>query len=129
MKSRDPTSPAQEPGQTGDARPGGSALEQARQTDELSDVIDGAQLLPVLEEPEDEREDAGDTANLPKITRMPEGTEVVEHSTGSAEARWLLELRCQCGQGWFELEPMPAATCPHCGLFVYVKVTAPMPLA
>ena len=77
MKSRDLTSPGQEPGQIGDAR-------------------------------------------------MPEGIELVEQRAGDAEGRWLLEVRCQCGRRWFELEAIPAATCPRCGLLVYVNVAVPM---
>jgi len=126
MKGRDLTSAGQEPGQTGDARPGGSALEQAQQTDESSDLIDGAQLLRLLEEGHDEFDDAGDTAKLRTITRMPEGIEVVEQFAGVAEGQWLLQVRCQCGRRWFELAAIPTATCPSCGLLVYVKVAVPM---
>jgi len=129
MRSRDLTSPGQEPGQTGGARPAGGAPEQAQQTDESSDVIDAAQLLQILEEEQVELPDTGDTANLPRITGLPEGIEVVEHRAGVAEGRWILEVRCQCGRRWFEIEAIPAATCPRCGLLVYVNVAAPRPLA
>jgi len=101
--------------------------EPAQQTDESSDVIDGARLLRILEEDQDQLSDPVEAARLPRITRMPEGIEVVEQRAGVAEGRWLLEVRCQCGRRWFELEEIHAATCPRCGLLVYLNVAAPRP--
>lgn len=101
--------------------------EPAQQTDESSDVIDGARLLRILEEDQDQLSDPVEAARLPRITRMPEGIEVVEQSAGLAAGQWVLRVRCQCGRGWFELEAIHAATCPRCGLFVYVDVEAPIP--
>ena len=133
MKDRDLTSPGQEQQQTGDARPGAGVPGQARQTEDSSELIDVSGLLQMLEEDRDEDDDeldaAGDTANLRNITRMPEGIEVVEQRAGVAEGQWLLQIRCQCGRRWFELEAIPAATCPRCGLLVYVNVAAPRPPA
>lgn len=127
MKNRDLTSPEQEPRQTGDASPAGAAPGQAQKTDDSSDLIDVAGLLRILEDDDDEPEDAGNTANMLRITRMPEGIEVVEQRAGVAEGQWLLQVRCQCGRRWFELDAIHAATCPRCGLLVYVNVAAPRP--
>jgi len=129
MKGRDLTTPGQEPRQTGEARPVGDAPGEAQQTDDSSELIDVAQLLRLLEEEPDELEGTGDTANLRRITGMPEGIEVVEQFAGVAEGQWLLQVRCQCGRRWFELAAVPTATCPRCGLLVYVNVAAPTPPA
>lgn len=131
MKNRDLTSPGQEKQQTGNARPGGRAAGQTQQVEDPSDLIDVAGLLRILEEDHEEDDDeldaTGDTANLRSLTRMPDGIEVVEQRAGVAEGQWLLQIRCQCGRRWFELEAIPAATCPRCGLLVYVNVAAPRP--
>jgi hypothetical protein len=92
-------------------------------------LIDDAQLFRAPDdhqiEREDDLDDAGDTALLPNITRMPEGIEVVEQRVGRAVGQWVLQVRCQCGRRWFELEAIDATTCPRCGLFVYLDVQAP----
>jgi len=129
MKNRDRTGPGQEPRQTDEARPVGGAPGRAQQADDSSSLIGGAQLLRLLEEDDDEPADAGDTASLRKITGMPEGIEVVEQFAGVAEGQWLLEVRCQCGRRWFELAAIPTATCPRCGLLVYVNIATPSPPA
>jgi hypothetical protein len=59
---------------------------------------------------------------LPAITRMPDGYEVVEHRVGRAIGQWVLQLRCECGRRWFELEEVDTTTCPRCGLLVYVAI-------
>jgi hypothetical protein len=66
--------------------------------------------------------DSDASAVLPVITRMPDGYEVVEHSVGRAIGQWVLQLRCECGRRWFELEEVDATTCPRCGLLVYVAI-------
>jgi hypothetical protein len=129
MKSGDLTTPGQEPRQAGEAPPVGDTPGQAKQTDDSSELIDAAQLLRLLEEDHNELDDKGDTASLRTITRMPEGIEVVEQFAGVAEGQWLLQVRCQCGRRWFELAAVPTATCPRCGLLVYVNVAAPSPPA
>jgi len=129
MKSRDLTSPGQEQQLTSDARPDGGAPGQPQQADNSTDLIDIPQLLRLLEEESDELDDTGDTANVRSITRMPEGIELVEQRAGVAEGQWLLQVRCRCGRRWFELEAIRAATCPRCGLLVYVNVAAPRPPA
>jgi len=72
---------------------------------------------------EKEREsDGDDTARMPNITRMPDGYEVVEQRVGRAVGQWVLQVRCQCGRRWFEVEAIEATTCPRCGLLVYLDV-------
>jgi hypothetical protein len=66
--------------------------------------------------------DSDASAVLPVITRMPDGYEVVEHRVGRAIGQWVLQLRCECGRRWFELEEVDATTCPRCGLLVYVAI-------
>jgi len=61
------------------------------------------------------------TSPIPNITRMPAGYEVVEQKVGRAVGQWVLMVRCQCGRRWFEVEAIEAATCPRCGLLVYVE--------
>lgn len=126
MKNRDLTSPGQEPRKIVGALPGGGAPSQSQPTDNPSDLIPMTELLRLLEEDDDELDAAGDTANVRSITRMPEGIEVIEQRAGVAEGQWLLQVRCQCGRRWFEVEAIPAATCPRCGLLVYVNVAVPM---
>jgi hypothetical protein len=71
---------------------------------------------------EDERTDAADKARVPTVTRMPEGYHVLEQRTGRAVAQWVLQVRCQCGRRWFEVEAIDATHCPRCGSLVYVDV-------
>ena len=129
MKGPKPTRPAHERIQTGARRPGRGGLEPAKRTDESSGLLDEARVLGLLEENQSKLADPGDTATTRKVTRMPKGIEVVEHRTGVAEGQWLLQIHCQCGRRWFELEAVPAATCPRCGLLVFVKVAGPKPPA
>ena len=114
---------------TGSLAHAGSAADE-------SELLDRSELFGSSEDEEarDEtaRNDAAwdadntleDTARLPKITRLPEGIEVVERSVGRAVGQWVLHVRCQCGRRWFELEAIDATTCPRCGLMVYLDVLA-----
>jgi hypothetical protein len=72
----------------------------------------------------EQESDLEDTSSLPNITKMPEGYEVVEQRVGRAVGQWVLMVRCQCGRRWFEVERIDAATCPRCGLLVYVDIPA-----
>jgi hypothetical protein len=90
--------------------------------------VDGAGV-DVDRRDEGQASDDEDTARVPVITHMPEGIEVVEHSLGSAVGQWVLQVRCQCGRRWFEVEAVEAATCPRCGLLVYVDIQPGGPAA
>jgi len=93
--------------------------------DPPEDLISLSQLMKVLE---DEPEPVGDDeptlgmAPLPKITRMPEGIEVSERRLGRAVGRWVLQVRCECGRRWFEVDPVQAADCPRCGALVLIDI-------
>src|SRR5512139_2158457 len=96
-----------------------------RKDGEPEDLISISQLMQVLdEEPEPANAD-GDTlgtAPLPRITRMPEGIEVQERRLGRAVGHWVLQVRCECGRRWFEVEPVPTADCPRCGALVLIDI-------
>jgi hypothetical protein len=89
------------------------------------DLISLSQLLKVLEdepEPVDDDEPTLRPAPLPKITRMPEGIEVTERRLGHAVGHWVLQVRCECGRRWFEVEPVQTADCPRCGALVLIDI-------
>ncbi len=108
MTSRDPSDPA---GQT-------------VWLEDDEEMISSARLFRPAGEPgQDEVEDElGDTVRLPKVTRMPEGIEVAEERLGRATGQWILEIRCECGRRWFELEEVTTSRCPRCDMLVRVKV-------
>lgn len=96
-----------------------------RGTEPHEDLIDIGQLMKVLEdEPEirDEDDSLDSTQPVPKITRMPDGVEVVEHHLGHAVGRWILQVRCDCGRRWFEVEAVQSTHCPRCGAVVLIEV-------
>jgi hypothetical protein len=72
--------------------------------------------------PSEEGDDSPDTLRLPRITRMPEGIEVIEERMGRASGQWILEVRCECGRRWFELEEIASARCPRCDKLVRVHI-------
>ena len=78
-------------------------------------------LLPEYRANAGELAEADDSL-LPVITRRPDGYEVVEHRVGRAIGQWVLQLRCECGRRWFELEEVDTTSCPRCGLLVYVTI-------
>lgn len=102
---------------------------RAPTNDEPDDLLSIAQLMKILDEPEpaadaavaDAPAEAGD-APPPRITRMPQGIEVSERRLGRAVGHWVLQVRCECGRRWFEVEPVPTADCPRCGALVIVDV-------
>lgn len=54
--------------------------------------------------------------------RLPEGYEVHEHGMGRAVGQWVLQVRCECGRRWFEVEAIEATHCPRCGSLVYLQI-------
>jgi len=94
--------------------------------DEPQELISFSQLMEILErerEPQPADDDATlGTAPLPKITRMPEGIEVQERRLGHAVGEWVLQVRCDCGRRWFEVQPVRTADCPRCGALVLVDI-------
>jgi hypothetical protein len=114
MKSRDSREPAKGPVWLEDGEDLISATQLIRFTDQQ-----GREVADAADDADDE---LGDTVRLPKITRMPEGMQVVEERLGQATAQWILEVRCECGRRWFELEEVATAQCPRCKMQVRVKV-------
>lgn len=109
------------------------ALEKMAGSEELVDLISLSQLMrradpPAAEQareaPPDEADDLEDTAPVPRIKRMPEGVRVEERRVGRAVAQWILHVRCECGRRWFEVATVDTATCPRCGVLVYVDIDA-----
>lgn len=99
--------------------------------DPPEDLISSAELMRLLaDEAEELREaddddDQADTLGmeaLPKVMRMPEGIEVVERRIGRAVGQWILEIRCECGRRWFELEAVDTGKCPRCGTLVLIRI-------
>lgn len=115
MKSRDPREPAKGPVWLEDGEDLISTTQLIRFTDQQGREVDDAAAA-------DEDDELGDTVRLPKITRMPDGMQVVEQRLGRATAQWILEVRCECGRRWFELEEVATARCPRCKQLVRVKV-------
>lgn len=68
--------------------------------------------------------DLEDTSRLPQITSNLSGIEVVEHTAGRATAQWILQVRCDCGRRWFELEAIDSTMCPRCNRLVYLDIIA-----
>ena len=61
---------------------------------------------------------------LPRVLAMPDGITVDERLVGRAVAQWILQVRCDCGRRWFEVEEVDTAVCPRCGVLVYVDLDA-----
>jgi hypothetical protein len=95
--------------------------------DDVPDLLEGANVFRSVYRSDDIIGHDDDTARLPKITSLPEGIEVVEHSVCRAVGQWVLMVRCQCGKRWFELEAIDAATCPRCNALVYIDVPQARP--
>jgi hypothetical protein len=100
----------------------GTGPAPATAQDDVPDLLQGAKVFRSIHPAAEIIGDDDDTARLPKITSLPEGIEVVEHSVCRAVGQWVLMVRCQCGKRWFELESIDAATCPRCNALVYVDV-------
>ncbi len=95
---------------------------------EFEELVSPDRLLRYLDVSEQAIEagqtDETDDGMLPRILSMPEGITVDERLVGRAVAQWILHVRCDCGRRWFEVEAVDTATCPRCGLLVYVDVDA-----
>jgi hypothetical protein len=106
-----------------------TAPKEPRGTEPHEYLIDIGQLMKVLEdEPEvrDEEDPLDSTQPVPKIMRMPDGVEVVEHHLGHAVGRWILQVRCDCGRRWFEVDAVQSAHCPRCGAVVLIEIEDPV---
>jgi hypothetical protein len=100
-------------------------------TDPPEDLISSAELMRLLADEADQLhendndnddEDTLGVEPMPKIMRMPEGIEVVERRVGRAVGQWILEVRCECGRRWFEVETVETGKCPRCGSLVLITI-------
>ena len=99
--------------------------------DPPEDLISSDELMRLLADEADQLheadrdDDEGDTLGLepmPRVMRMPEGIEVVERRVGRAIGQWILEVRCECGRRWFEVEAVDTGKCPRCGALVLIRI-------
>lgn len=93
--------------------------------DEPDELISPAQLMKLVAagpDPANADDHVLGSAPVPRITRMPEGVEVREQPLGHAVGHWILQVRCDCGRRWFEVEQVATARCPRCGVTVLVDV-------
>jgi hypothetical protein len=93
--------------------------------DEPDDLISPAQLMKLAAagpDPANADDHVLRPAPVPRITRMPEGVEMREPQLGHAVGRWILQVRCDCGRRWFEVEHVATVRCPRCGALVLVEV-------
>lgn len=93
--------------------------------DEPDDLISPAQLMKLVAagpDPANADDQVLGPVPVPHITRMPEGVEVREQRLGHAVGHWILQVRCDCGRRWFEVEHVTTARCPRCGEIALVDV-------
>ena len=69
--------------------------------------------------------DIDDAANylggsLPRIEQAPPGILVEETEMGRATGQWVVQIRCECGRRWFDVEMVKTARCPRCTSMVVV---------
>ena len=97
-------------------------MSDGKKGDEPLEMISLTQLMRMLDQGGSER--GGDTGDIedtqgsgptPRVTRMPDGFEVLEQRVGRAVGHWVLQVRCECGRRWFEVEAVESSTCPRCG--------------
>lgn len=106
--------------------PGGQPavdLEQAAANHvEPLDVLSSEQVLRLLAEETGDAQALASADGVPQITRMPPGMTVVEHAIGRGVAQWVLQVHCECGRRWYELEEVGFAKCPRCELLLRIEV-------
>lgn len=93
--------------------------------DEPDDLISPAQLMRLVAtgpDPANADDQVLWPEPVPRITRLPEGVEAGEQPLGHAVGHWILQVRCDCGRRWFEVEQVATARCPRCGVLVLVDV-------
>src|SRR5687768_13458603 len=47
-----------------------------------------------------------------RIEELPPAIVVDETEMGRATGQWIVEIRCECGRGWFDVEMVKTARCP-----------------
>lgn len=61
------------------------------------------------------------SALLPRIEQLPPGIVVEETEMGRATAQWIVQIRCECGRRWFDVQMVKTARCPRCEMMAVVK--------
>ncbi len=70
----------------------------------------------------DESEDTTySSALLPSIEQLPPGIVVEETEMGRATGQWVVQIRCECGRRWFDVQMVETARCPRCEMMAVVK--------
>lgn len=59
-------------------------------------------------------------APLPRIEQLPRGIIVEEGEMGRATGQWIVQIRCDCGRRWFDVQMVKTARCPRCESMVVV---------
>jgi hypothetical protein len=58
---------------------------------------------------------------LPRIEQLPPGIVVEETEMGRATGQWIVQIRCECGRRWFDVEMVKTARCPRCEMMLIVE--------
>jgi hypothetical protein len=58
---------------------------------------------------------------LPLIEQLPPGIVVEETEMGRATGQWVVQIRCECGRRWFDVQMVKTARCPRCETMVVVE--------
>jgi hypothetical protein len=58
---------------------------------------------------------------LPRIEQLPPSIVVEETEMGRATGQWVVQIRCECGRPWFDVQMVKTARCPRCELMVVVE--------
>jgi len=104
-------------------------MDDGKKADEPLEMISLTQLMRMLDRDvsgrdagTDDIDDTQGSGPTPRVTRMPDGFEVLEQRVGRAVGHWVLQVRCECGRRWFEVEAVESSTCPRCGALVLIQV-------
>jgi hypothetical protein len=84
--------------------------------------LSGRETLPRPVVHRDDFRVSGGSPARQVVARPLEGYVVVEEPVGRATAQWLLQVRCECGQRWFERGAIEAAQCTGCGRLVFLEI-------
>ena len=60
-------------------------------------------------------------APLPRIEQLPQGIIVKEGVMGRATGQWIVQIRCECGRRWFDVQMVKTARCPRCEAMVVIE--------
>ena len=66
------------------------------------------------------------TSALPRVEQLPPRIEpppgiiVEEKEMGRATGQWIVQIRCDCGRRWFDVQMVKTARCPRCDALVVV---------